>query len=94
MSFKNIVFAASAACLVIASPLAAVARPYAPHPTNAGIAHKHNGMSGYHQKRKVSKAERSYRRENTRNFGNPNSRNPSQAGYQQQLGNTTNGPRY
>lgn len=94
MSFKNIALATVTACLVAASPIAAAARPYTPHPTNAGIAHKYNGLSAYKQKRKVSKGEPSYRRESTRNFGNPNSRNPSRAGYQQQLGNTTNGPRY
>ena len=34
------------------------------------------------------------RRLNTMRHGNPNARNPSRPGYQQQLGNTTGGPRY
>nr|WP_318784670.1 hypothetical protein [Methylobacterium sp. FF17] len=91
---KTVIFAAGAAILLVSAPVAALARPYTPHPTNAGIAHKHNGASAYKHSRRISKGERVYRRENTHNFGNPNARNPSRAGYQQQLGSTTNGPRY
>lgn len=42
----------------------------------------------------TTKAERMMRRRNTMQYGNPNARNPERPGYQQQLGNTTNGPRY
>lgn len=38
--------------------------------------------------------ERQMRRTNTMRHGNPNARNPERPGYKQQLGGTTNGPRY
>ncbi|SDM45653.1 hypothetical protein SAMN05216360_102146 [Methylobacterium phyllostachyos] len=38
--------------------------------------------------------ERRMRRHNTRRHGNPNAKNPALQGHQQNLGNTTNGPRY
>lgn len=41
-----------------------------------------------------TRAQRRMRRMNTLRHGNPNARNPSRPGYQQQLGNTTGGPRY
>ncbi len=56
------------------------------------MRHEHNGYKA--RSYRPAKAERQERRRNTRAFGNPNSRNPSQEGYQQQLGSTTNGPRY
>ncbi|WP_232630372.1 hypothetical protein [Methylobacterium sp. Leaf118] len=52
--------------------------------------HRHRG---WHHHR-TSRYERRARRYNTLRHGNPNARNPERPGYQQQLGNTTNGPRY
>jgi len=49
----------------------------------------HHAMHG-----RTTKAERMARRRNTHIHGNPNARNPERPGYMQQLGNTTNGPRY
>lgn len=68
----------------------AIAFPYQPHPSSAGISHHHNGYRPH----RTTREERQYRRTQTHHYGNPNSRNPHQEGYQQQLGNTTNGPRY
>ncbi|MFC7663459.1 hypothetical protein ACFQWF_13075 [Methylorubrum suomiense] len=56
-----------------------------------GGRHHHRG---YHRHHRTTKMERRMRRENTMRYGNPNARNPERPGYQQQLGNTTNGPRY
>jgi hypothetical protein len=76
---------------LVAATNVAVASPYHPHPSSAGIAHPHH----YHYGRPdTTKEERQHRRTQTHHYGNPNSRNPHQEGYQQQLGNTTNGPRY
>ncbi|UMY18883.1 hypothetical protein MMB17_06145 [Methylobacterium organophilum] len=55
--------------------------------------HHHHHRHGWHHHR-TTKAERMARRRNTHLHGNPNARNPERPGYQQQLGNTTNGPRY
>lgn len=58
---------------------------------------RHRGHHhGHHHYRHggTTKAERMMRRQNTLIHGNPNARNPERPGYQQQLGNTTNGPRY
>ncbi|AMB47509.1 MULTISPECIES: hypothetical protein [Methylobacteriaceae] len=51
----------------------------------------HRSVLGHHHS---TKAERHRRRMNTHHHGNPNARNPERPGYQQQLGNTTGGPRY
>ena len=56
-----------------------------------GGRHHHRG---YHRHHRTTKMERRMRRENTMRYGNPNARNPERPGYQQQLGNTTNGPRH
>lgn len=48
----------------------------------------------HYRGRHSTKAERMMRRRNTMRHGNPNARNPAQPGNQQQLGNTTGGPRY
>ncbi|GJE53979.1 MULTISPECIES: hypothetical protein [Methylobacterium] len=53
--------------------------------------HHHHSHMGHHG---TTKHERMMRRHNTHHHGNPNARNPERPGYQQQLGNTTNGPRY
>ncbi len=53
--------------------------------------HHHRSVLGH---RHSTKAERRARRMNTHRHGNPNARNPERSGYQQQLGNTTGGPRY
>ena len=55
-----------------------------------GGYHRHRGWRHHHSTR----AERRARRYNTKRYGNPNARNPERSGYQQQLGNTTGGPRY
>ncbi|MCJ2049318.1 hypothetical protein [Methylobacterium sp. J-070] len=52
--------------------------------------HRHHRMHRHHSTRH----ERRMRRMNTMRHGDPNARNPSRPGYQQQLGNTTGGPRY
>ena len=89
---KTNILAATAAFLITAAPLAALAKPYTPHHTSAGMRHSQNG---YHAPRhRSTKAERQQRRQNTKRYGDPNARNPSQEGYQQQLGSTTNGTRY
>ena len=51
----------------------------------------HRSVLGHHHS---TKAQRHRRRMNTYRHGNPNARNPERPGYQQQLGNTTGGPRY
>lgn len=51
--------------------------------------HRHRGMRHHHGMR-----HRSMRRSQSRMMSDPNSRNPSQPGYQQQKGNTSGGPRY
>jgi hypothetical protein len=52
--------------------------------------HHHHRMYRHHSTRH----ERRMRRMNTMRHGNPNARNPALRGYQQNLGNTTGGPRY
>lgn len=89
---KTNILAVAAAFLISAGPVAALAKPYTPHPTSAGMRHAQNGYQP--QRHRSTKAERVNRRKNTVRYGNPNARNPSQEGYQQQLGTTTNGPRY
>ena len=93
---KTRIVATMAALLIGATvPVAAVARPYTPHHTSAGVAHHRHGPVGHvGRAHGITKAERVQRRENTHRYGNPNARNPEREGYQQQLGNTTNGPRY
>jgi hypothetical protein len=91
---KHAIFAAISTIAIVASAGAATARPHTPHHTSAGVAHRHHGHGYHHHHHGTSKAERMHRRANTHHYGNPNARNPSQEGYQQQLGNTTNGPRY
>ena len=54
--------------------------------------HRHYRSTLRH--RHSTRAERRARRLNTHRHGNQNARNPSRPGYQQQLGNTTGGPRY
>lgn len=57
--------------------------------------HSHHRMHHHRMHRHHStRHERRMRRLNTMRHGNPNARNPSRPGYQQQLGNTTGGPRY
>ncbi|MBX9931933.1 MAG: hypothetical protein K2Y56_10410 [Methylobacterium sp.] len=54
--------------------------------------------AGYHHRRGMrhrhGMRHRSMRRMQPRMMSDPNSRNPSQPGYQQQKGNTSGGPRY
>ncbi len=55
----------------------------------------HRGHHHHHVRHgRTTRHERMMRRGNTARHGNPNARNPERPGYQQQLGNTTNGPRY
>jgi len=49
--------------------------------------HRHHGMRHHHHRRM-------HRMPRSRMMSDPNSRNPSQPGYQQQKGNTSGGPRY
>jgi hypothetical protein len=54
------------------------------------VMHRHHRMHRHH----TTRHERRMRRMNTMRHGNPNAKNPALKGYQQNLGNTTNGPRY
>ncbi len=68
---------------VIAGDTVAAVRDHRHHHHRSVLGHRHS-----------TKAERRARRMNTYRHGNPNARNPERPGYQQQLGNTTGGPRY
>lgn len=61
------------------------------HPERHHHHDVHRSVLGHHHS---TKAERMARRRNTHYHGNPNAHNPEREGYQQQLGNTTGGPRY
>jgi hypothetical protein len=76
----------------------ASAAPAIPQPglLDGGSNIEHVLHRGHHHygRGRTTKHERMMRRHNTHHHGNPNARNPERPGYQQQLGNTTNGPRY
>lgn len=54
----------------------------------AAYRRHHRGMRHHRHHRRMNRMPRS------RMMSDPNSRNPSQPGYQQQKGNTSGGPRY
>ena len=72
---------------LLAGTMVADAAPAMPQP---GI----NGGSDLVESARTTRHYRRMKHMNTTRHGNPNARNPSRGGRQQQLGNTTNGPRY
>ncbi|AWV18885.1 MULTISPECIES: hypothetical protein [Methylobacterium] len=82
---------------LLAGTVASQAAPAMAQPGLAGsdmvetvAMHRHYRMHRHHSARH----HRRMRRMNTMRHGDPNARNPSRPGYQQQLGNTTGGPRH
>ena len=61
-----------------------------PHDMIDTVAMHHHRMHRHH----TTRHHRRMRRMNTMRHGNPNAKNPALRGYQQNLGGTTNGPRY
>lgn len=97
MSFRTLLTVGLLAGGLVAGASAVQATPA---PPQAGLAdgglvetvamHRHHRMHRHHSTRHM----RRMRRLNTMRHGHPNARNPSRPGHQQQLGNTTGGPRY
>jgi len=98
MSFRTLLTVGLLASGLVAGSTVAQAAPVMPQPTLAGnglietvvMHHHHHRMHRHH----TTRHQRRMRRLNTMRHGNPNARNPSRPGYQQQLGTTTGGPRY
>lgn len=98
MSFRTTLTAGLLLGALIAGPAAVQAAPAMPQPSLAGsglvdtvaMHHRHHRMHGHN----MTRHHRRMRRMNTMRHGNPNAKNPALRGYQQNLGNTTNGPRY
>ncbi len=96
MSFRTLLTAGFVFGGIISASATAQAAPAMPLTGLAGhglvetTAMHHHRMHRHHSTRH----ERRMRRLNTMRHGNPNARNPSRPGSQQQLGNTTGGPRY
>ncbi|TGD96125.1 hypothetical protein [Methylobacterium nonmethylotrophicum] len=82
--------------LALTSASAAVTGP-APTVAGPGATVEPVAMRRHHHYRHMKRHDRMMRRHMRRNHmmrGDPNARNPSRPGYQQQLGNTSGGPRY
>ncbi|BCM84411.1 hypothetical protein [Methylobacterium indicum] len=80
--------------LALTPASAAVTAP-APAVSGAGSTVEHVAMRRhYHHMKRHDRHMRRHMRRHHMRSGNPNARNPSRPGYQQQLGNTTGGPRY
>ena len=87
---------------LMAAATTAHAAPLMPQPRLAGhdmvesvVMHRHYRMHHHRMHRHhTTRHERRMRRLNTMRHGNPNAKNPALRGYQQNLGGTTNGPRY
>ncbi|UIY42698.1 hypothetical protein [Methylobacterium radiotolerans] len=102
MSFRSFLTAGVVFGGLLAGTVASQAAPAIAQPGFAGsdmvetvAMHRHHRMHHHRMHRHYStRHERRMRRMNTMRHGNPNARNPSRPGYQQQLGNTTGGPRY
>jgi hypothetical protein len=99
MSFRSLLTAGLFFGGLLAGTAAVQATPAMPQPglapadmvdTVAMHHHRHHRMHRHHSTRH----ERRMRRMNTMRHGNPNAKNPALRGYQQNLGNTTGGPRY
>jgi hypothetical protein len=98
MSFRNLLTAGLLAVGVLAGTASAQAAPAMPQSGLAGggllenvaMHHRHHRMHRHH----TTRHQRRMRRMNTMRHGSPNAKNPAMRGYQQNLGNTTNGPRY
>lgn len=102
MSFRSLLTAGVVFGGLLAGTAASQAAPAIAQPSSIGsdmvetvAMHRHHRMHHHRMHRHHStRHERRMRRMNTMRHGNPNARNPSRPGYQQQLGNTTGGPRY
>lgn len=99
MSFRSLLTAGLFFGGLLAGTAAVQATPAMPQPSLAAANmvdtvamhhHRHHRMHRHHSTRH----ERRMRRMNTMRHGNPNAKNPALRGYQQNLGNTTGGPRY
>ena len=97
MSMRSLLTAGLFIGGLMAGTAAAQAAPAMSQPGLAGhdmiesvVMHRHHRMHRHHTTRR----ERRMRRLNTMRHGNPNAKNPALRGYQQNLGGTTNGPRY
>ncbi|MGH1591200.1 hypothetical protein ACRBEV_26030 [Methylobacterium phyllosphaerae] len=102
MSFRSFLTTGVVFAGLLAGTGIAQATPATPQPgltasdmVETASMHRHHRMHHHRMHRHHStRHERRMRRMNTMRHGNPNARNPSRPGYQQQLGNTTGGPRY
>ncbi|MCJ2055561.1 hypothetical protein MKL09_03225 [Methylobacterium sp. J-048] len=95
MSFRSLLNAGLVLGGLVAGTATVQAAPAAPQPGLVGhdmveSVVMHHRMHRHHSTRH----ERRARRLNTMRHGNPNAKNPALRGYQQNLGGTTNGPRY
>jgi hypothetical protein len=97
MSMRSLLTAGLFIGGLMAGTAAAQAAPAMSQPGLAGhdmietvVMHRHHRMHRHH----TTRHERRMRRLNTMRHGNPNAKNPALRGYQQNLGGTTNGPRY
>lgn len=99
MSFRSLLTASLVLGGLVAGTAAVQAAPAMPQSGLAGhdmidtVAmhhHRHHRMHHHH----TTRHQRRMRRMNTMRHGNPNAKNPALRGYQQNLGGTTNGPRY
>ena len=98
MSIRTVLTAGLFAAGVLAGTSSVQAAPAMPQPglAEGGMVehvvmhHRHHRMHRHH----TTRHQRRMRRMNTMRHGNPNAKNPAMRGYQQNLGGTTNGPRY
>ncbi|MCJ2139702.1 hypothetical protein [Methylobacterium sp. E-066] len=96
MSFRSLLTAGVFFGGLVAGTASVQAAPAMLQPGLAGhdmvesVVMHHHRMHRHHSTRH----ERRARRLNTMRHGNPNAKNPALRGYQQNLGGTTNGPRY
>ncbi|MCJ2123255.1 hypothetical protein [Methylobacterium sp. J-077] len=98
MSFRSLLTAGMVFGGLVAGTAAVQAAPAMPQSGLAGhdmvetvaMHHHHHRMHRHHSTRH----ERRMRRMNTMRHGSPNAKNPALRGHQQNLGNTTGGPRY
>ncbi|MHC2105630.1 hypothetical protein [Methylobacterium sp. CM6246] len=99
MSFRSLLTASLVLGGLVAGTAAVQAAPALPQSGLTGhdmidqvaMHHRHDHRMHRHHS---TRHQRRMRRMNTMHHGNPNSKNPSRPGYQQNLGSTTGGPRY
>ncbi|WCS25885.1 hypothetical protein LOK46_03340 [Methylobacterium sp. NMS14P] len=102
MSFRTLLTAGVVFGGLLAGTAASQAAPAMPQSGLTGsdmvenvVMHRHHRMHHHRMHRHhTTRHERRMRRMNTMRHGNPNAKNPALRGYQQNLGGTTNGPRY